>query len=801
MFDWFNKAASDESENRGALIVPATWVLLEVVGAIGLTSRKRKKVDPYCVVKVDGKEIHRTSTINDDGNPIWTVKTKALCALKVPDEVSSVVEDVTVAVMNGSTPLGTVKLSFRELVQGAGERREFPVSPEGSDNSILALRYRIATVDDLQFLGNIPGEKAQSEGLASDINFRNVKAKSFLQQYKKIQNKKEYFRVMPCPDPDRPEETEWMTRDEMVEEAYKPSKQWISAGDGATGRIYLEILRCEGLPKMDINLNDLTDAFVGIVFEDTMIRTDVIWDDLNPVWMPWTNRAFELRVQHPSSILMLGVFDYDEVPVDFHDPIGRVVISLANFRCSTDYTLHYKLHHDPRQEDDEPRGILVIRLRIEWEDESEAMKMSFKPAPRFIINVESDKSYRVLKYLTRGAVDMEQPSVSSVKLYAAELVSYWKDYCFLLDIIFEVLLWRGRIRVTKTLSVWFPMHSIALFAAAVLLLERPDFILPITLYGIAWILLSVNYHASRHPNPWKRVKKSEEINMMALFGWSKLGPDKIKVGQGVKEEALLDKLDKAKGERMSALITALLYTALGIYKVYSKTSLASVVMTTKTHDWSFLSGRLHYLHMMLKMICQYVRLGRNFVNWKSYSTDAFTTNCIMIATLWVIFPMNRIAHWTLRVLVWTLLGPWMKLVDIFWVHAWYETKDELIKRLKEEERYTPKLPDLDGALESQALVKMGHAGRVVAEDSYKLKDMREKLFGYFSETIPKADTSRFPSTPLATSFAEPSVSEHTNVDHAYHVLGQKLNGNMIHSRQRTDKPTLDSINEEVKKRQ
>jgi hypothetical protein len=646
MFDWWSKGIPNnkDASNRSALSVPTTPILLEIVGALGLATKKSSSdVDPYCIVSVGDKELHRTKTVHNDGNPIFTVASKALCLLEIPNdgfvESSSTSNEssaaaavaavgyckVTVSVHSGFSCLGQVSLTFDQLLRGDGKRQEFSLGSERK--ATLALRFRLAAIEDITFLRKTDESMKNPPGLASDINFRAVRAKSLFQLTRKVMDKKEYIRTMPFPDPDRPEETKWMTREEMVSESLKPSRRWVSAGQGTVGKIYLEILGCDGLPDMDLNVNDQTDSFVAVVLEDTMVRTDVIWDELNPRWMPWTNRAFELRVSHPTSILMLGVFDYDEVPVDYHDPVGRVVISTANFRCNTEYVLHYKLHHDAREDDAVPRGTIIIRMRIEWEDESEAMKMSFTPAPRFIINVDNDKSYQVLRYLTRGAVDMESPSVDSVKLYADELMSYWKKYCFAIDVFAEVWLWRGRLRVSRTHCIWFPIHSVALFMAATVLVERPNLLFPIALYSMAWILLTINYYASRHPYPWKRVKKSEEVMMMTLFGRSNLCPENIEPGQGVEEGALTDKLDKAKAERMSTLIQAFLRFIYSVYKIYSKTSESSVSMTTATTDWSFLSGRLYYLHMMLKMLCMKIRLIRNFLNWESFSTDAFTTNC------------------------------------------------------------------------------------------------------------------------------------------------------------------------------
>jgi len=80
-----------------------------------------------------------------------------------------------------------------------------------------------------------------------------------------------------------------------------------------------------------------------------MVRTDVIHDALDPRWMPWCTRAFCFNINHPSSILMLGVFDYDTTTE--HDPVGRVVVNMANFQSNTSYLLHYAIHDDPKQED------------------------------------------------------------------------------------------------------------------------------------------------------------------------------------------------------------------------------------------------------------------------------------------------------------------------------------------------------------------------------------------------------------------------------------------------------------------
>jgi hypothetical protein len=407
MFDWMVPLLEQGDKNKQRKLLAEeerSLVLLEIVGAMGLSNKVKTHIDPYCNVKVRRKEVHRTKAIQDDGNPIWTVKTQSLCLLEIPinasmssksgttaDTTSSINDDddedtkrstkeetsestavalvsppgaedsVTIEIYHGMRLLGTVTVFFDEVLQAVGDRVEYAIQPppDGKNSNmkaVLALRFRKATRDDLVFLGKTkaaaPLLPAQDCPLvASDIDCNHVLRKSIFQSNYKTKDKKKLYRVTPYPDPSRPKETEWMTKDEIYEEALKPSVRWVQAGYGSMGTVFVEIIGCDNLPNLDLSTVDLTDPFVGIAFEDNFVRTDIIWDELNPRWMPWTTRAFAFQVRHPSSILMLGVFDHDETPLDHHDTVGRVVINTANFECDTTYLLHHQLHHDPRQED------------------------------------------------------------------------------------------------------------------------------------------------------------------------------------------------------------------------------------------------------------------------------------------------------------------------------------------------------------------------------------------------------------------------------------------------------------------
>jgi hypothetical protein len=155
------------------------------------------------------------------------------------------------------------------------------------------------------------------------------------------------------------EETEWMTKNQIEQEAMKPSTYWIEAGNGSIGKLYLEIMGCTDLPNMDVGNISLklskekTDAFVCIVYEDVIVNTDVISNTLSPKWMPWCHRAFVLNILHPSSDVFIGIFDYDNeynplhvasqvAASKLHDPIGRIVLNLSHFKPDTIYLLHVR---------------------------------------------------------------------------------------------------------------------------------------------------------------------------------------------------------------------------------------------------------------------------------------------------------------------------------------------------------------------------------------------------------------------------------------------------------------------------
>jgi hypothetical protein len=226
------------------------------------------------------------------------------------------------------------------------------------------------------------------------------------------------YRIRPFPDPDRLEETKWLTEKEILEESLKPSTQWIEAGSGGVGKVFVEILGCDGLPNMDkltLNPRDKTDAFCCIVFEDCVVNTDVIENCLSPRWMPWTQRAFIFNITHPSSDLIIAAFDYDpewsplqiasRATGDLHDAIGRIRIDLSNFAVDMDYTLCYDLFYgETAAQRRDSRGKFWVRIRVQFPDRRKAFLAAAVPPQETFVTVSRAIDFQVAHYTTEGAV-------------------------------------------------------------------------------------------------------------------------------------------------------------------------------------------------------------------------------------------------------------------------------------------------------------------------------------------------------------------------------------------------------------
>lgn len=358
-------------------------------------------------------------------DPIWTIKTDSLFLFRTTTKdlflnhgLSFIVKDYDQ--VGKHETLGLFSIDSQTIFDANGERMEFKLEPPKGTAEVpghVAIRCRRASEADIKFLedyhlskkrgGTSSANQIKEEvkgGASNLVSYFRRQARTIKQGNEEIKQ----YKVRPCPDPKREEETTWMTEADLKAETIKDSHQWIDTGSGQLGRLFVEILSCEDLPNMDTGGRNKTDTFVAIVFEDSVAKTDIIDDCLNPLWPPWCQRAFIFHMFHSSSQLFLGVFDFDEGvnPTDDHDLIGRISVDLSNLRHDTVYVLKYNIYTTARMSERKQKGTITIRLRIEIPDERKLLLSNLEPPPEMYVNVKKRKDYRVVYYTCTGKYGM-----------------------------------------------------------------------------------------------------------------------------------------------------------------------------------------------------------------------------------------------------------------------------------------------------------------------------------------------------------------------------------------------------------
>lgn len=184
---------------------------------------------------------------------------------------------------------------------------------------------------------------------------------------------------------------------------------------------------------------------------------------------------------------------------------------------------------------------------------------------------------------------------------------------------------------------------------------------------------------------------------------------------------------------------------------------------------------LYPIQLQLHQVVVYLRIAKSIVLWdETYFAFWITFGCFTASLVLFLIPFGFLLRWSLRVIVFLVLGPWMALVD-----RWYfrenpnltaEEKDAIVRQ-RMRSRY-------------ETLMLAASNFQIRKERATKLRSMTKYMFGKFTLRVPRFCEDSFRDTPLPESYAVPfDKANAPTIEIAERKYGQRLSGDMIPKRE------------------
>eukprot|EP00550_Attheya_septentrionalis_P000574 CAMPEP_0198283726 /NCGR_PEP_ID=MMETSP1449-20131203/3307_1 /TAXON_ID=420275 /ORGANISM="Attheya septentrionalis, Strain CCMP2084" /LENGTH=1175 /DNA_ID=CAMNT_0043980497 /DNA_START=124 /DNA_END=3651 /DNA_ORIENTATION=+ len=797
--------------------IPVKKTVNILVDIVSVTDMALADTNPYIQVVMGGKEIHRSNPIlGKTTDPIWTLDTGSLFLIQMtPDDFFASTGGVSFLLKDYHTLLhndvvGRVILPLESILKAKGERKEYEIKYDRSlgvrshKKCHLSLRIKKASEDDIQFMEAYAQYKGLVGVYANEISAlpRPPDLSLFKVDWKRVRdiedNNITLYRVKPFPDPTRPKETEWFTREQIKQEWSKPSTNWIDAGSGDLGRLHVEVLSCDSLPNMDLfrtsNPLDKTHAFVCMVYEDSLVNSDVIRDSLSPRWMPWCQRAFSFRVMHPQSDLFIGVFDFDmeSSPVQMalkvvkpqHNPIGRVVVNVSNFLPETEYTVTYPLYYgEIEQHRRKTRGTITLRLRLEWENQREVLSRAFTPPPPCVVSCARKMHWQVARYTVEGIYDDKKYSMSSFARYVAELDSYKKVLPYLEEVVFSIWLWRAsHATMIRGKKYYYPFHSMIAYSWGLLICWDFNYAPAFFVFCIGWILLLSNEFLRLTPSKWHKPRGYFQLWLVILFG--SLFTEAIKPNQDVEIIKKFDTEEEKIEKRWEMREALMAECGRNIRKEFgveldhaaSKTGVGFEDMAVSADGvrdklrLNPLKPVLYPHQLRLRRYVYHLRIVSSIFLWKHTYYSFWITSLSFFGCIPILFiPWGMVLRFIIRTVIILGLGPWMKIVDrCYFLQDRKMTDEEYEAKIKQqiEKRYTNVLKSITDY-------------QVKKEKAAKFRSMKKYLYGKFAVNVPRINVDLYADIPMPKSSSKVHDRGDEPIIISRRKFGQKICGDMI----------------------
>lgn len=320
-----------------------------------------------------------------------------------------------------------------------------------------------------------------------------------------------------------------------------------------------------------------------------------------------------------------------------------------------------------------------------------------------------------------------------------ELFEYQLYIDDIVNALEAVILWRGHFPLTipffhTSYTLMMPFHSMTAFTWAILLSQDFDRFGSFICFSFAWVLFAMLEVQRSNPNPWKRPRTYIDLLGTLVFNKS-FAVHKIDENQNIEAIMTFDERrnDLMKFRKDTMLATQARYEQEEMQmqkedKEINKQSrdkrLALAMGPTRLFLAPF-EEILVPVQQILYQACIYCRCAKSIIVWND-SIVAFwvATVALLLTGITFFVPWTFLFRWTFRILSISLLGPWMKLVDVFYM-------DDDTKMTYEERK-----AKVEAEMQLRYEYVMGESKlrRTIKERTLKKRDMERYMFGQVSST-------------------------------------------------------------------
>lgn len=296
-------------------------------------------------------------------------------------------------------------------------------------------------------------------------------------------------------------------------------------------------------------------------------------------------------------------------------------------------------------------------------------------------------------------------------------------------------------------------------------------------FCIAWLLLACNEAVHRHPSRWKVPPKYVEMLSRLVLNKSlreTIDPDENLAAIQVYEAkvAAQAKRRKEEAEKAEAHEAAL---QMELEAEAAKAEEAEDLNKKKGFGFNLnlLKPHLYPIQKELRKVVYGLRATKGVFLWgEAFYTFWIVTLCLFASLVFFFIPWSFFIQWTIRIVVFLALGPWMWLVDKYYLKMNPDMTDE-----EQDEAFRQRL-----AARVQEVKEEAGNLFVRKENTQKLKSFKRYMFGRHLVSVPRFSEDLYADFPLPSSSCAPTEGVFSVVP-KLRKYGQALEGDMIPMRE------------------